>query len=59
MQLNCLNSGGYFVDLYNKKFERKDFYDEMHMNYQGVDKVSNYLYNEFASQGIIKNLKNN
>jgi len=56
MKVQCVNMGGVYIDLANKKFERNDFYDLMHMNYRGVLKIGEYLFGEFNQNGVIKNL---
>jgi lysophospholipase L1-like esterase len=48
----CLKSGGFFIDIASKNFERGDFYDGVHMTPKGAKRLGKYLFGEFTSQKI-------
>lgn len=52
MASDCPAAGGYFVDLEAKAFAPSDYYDAVHMNPAGAEKLGAYLFEEFRRQGI-------
>lgn len=53
LQELCKQYNGFYVDLYQKKFELSDFYDFVHTTPQGSQKIADYLFEEIVSQKII------
>lgn len=49
----CVQSGGFFIDIYPEKFEDNDFYDGMHMTETGARRLAEYMYNELIRQNIL------
>ena len=43
---------GIFIDLKNKEFTEKDFYDCVHMTKQGVKRVADYIFREFMEKRV-------
>lgn len=50
----CKGAGGIVIDMKNKDFDLVDFYDYVHMNTHGAEKVGRYIYEEMVAQNIVK-----
>jgi len=53
LQELCKQYNGFYVDLYQKKFELSDFYDFVHTTPRGSEKIADYLFQEIRNQKII------
>jgi len=49
----CVQSDGFFIDIYPKVFEEDDFCDGMHMTDTGAHRLAAYMYDEFIRQKIL------
>jgi GDSL-like lipase/acylhydrolase family protein len=57
MQKQCQDSGGFYIDIWAKKFDDGDFYDVVHMTPVGAAKLGTYFFDAMIEQGIVASLK--